>query len=77
MINFFAYVNLINQIELPGTVINDDQVNIYILSLARDNNVADRGKGFGCIFEALASSIKTQFELGFIVYIASFQLAKK
>ena len=33
MTNFFAYVNLINQIELSENVISEDQVNIYTLSL--------------------------------------------
>ena len=68
---------MINQIELPGNVINDDQINIYILSLARDDNVADRGRDFGCLFETLAGSIKIKFELGFRVYIASLQLVQK
>jgi len=70
-----AYINLVNQIKLPGNVINDDQVNIYILSSAGGDSVADRGRSFGCLFETLASSIKIKFKLNFILYIASFQLA--
>jgi len=37
----------------------------------------DRGRGFGRVFEALASSIKTKHELNFIVDSASFQLPQK
>ena len=55
---------------------NDDQVNIYILSSTGGDSVADRGRGLGYLFETLAVSIKPKFELGFIVYIASFQLAQ-
>ena len=77
MTKFFAYVNLINQIELPGNVINDDQLNIYILSSAGGNNVVDRGRDFGCLFKTLAGLIKTKFELDFIVCIVSFQLVQK
>ena len=77
MKKFFAYVNLINQIELPGNVINEYRVNIYIFSSAGGDSVADRGRDFGCLFETLAGSIKTKHELGFIVDIASFQLTQK
>ena len=75
MTNLFAYVNLINLIEVPRNVTNEYRVIIYIFSSARGDNAADHGRDFGRLFETLASSIKTKHELGFIVDIASFQLA--
>ena len=41
------------------------------------DRAANRGRGFGCLSETLVDSIKTKLELGFIVDIASFQLAQK
>ena len=38
---------------------------------------ADRIRGFECVFQGLASSIKKTHKLGFIVDITSFQLAQK
>jgi len=46
---------------------------------ATGEKIAQAGweRRFGVIFGSLADSIKTIHELGFVVYIASFQLAKK
>jgi len=41
------------------------------------DSAVDRGRGFECLIKTLMSSIKTKLELGFIVDIASFQLAQK
>ena len=37
----------------------------------------DREGGFACVFQALAASVKSRYELVFIVDIARFQLAQK
>jgi len=41
------------------------------------DSAVDHGRGFECLMKTLMSSIKTNFELGFIVDITSFQLAQK
>ena len=45
-----GYVNLINQIKLPGNVINEYRVIIYIFSSAGGDSAADHERDFGCLF---------------------------
>ena len=72
-----GYVNLINQIKLPGNVINEYRVNVYIFSSAGGDSAADCGRGFECLFKTLTDLVKTKLDLGFIVDIARLQLTQK
>ena len=72
-----GYVNLINQIKLPGNVINEYRDNVYIFSSAGGDSAADCGRGFECLFKTLTDLVKTKLKLSFVVDMASFQLAKK
>ena len=55
---FFAYVNLINQIELPGNVINEYRVNIYIFSSTGGDSAVDHRKGLGVFLRPLLARLR-------------------